>query len=86
MEGTGVSPQKKIKALEDAVEVWRDYVDKRMVLTKKEVESKNKVVELMHKHGVTSYPITLGDDNERVLELDTTEKLKLSKPEGEEED
>lgn len=87
MEGQGVAPVKRIKGLDDAIETWRDFVDKRMALTKKEVESRSKVVELMHKHGLTSYPVTLGDDTEKVLELDTKEKLKLKKndEDGEEE-
>lgn len=76
MEGEGVAV-KKIKALDAAIDEWRGNVDKRMALSKKEVQSRTKVIELMHKHGVNRYPWRNGDDDEKMLKLDATEKLKL---------
>src|SRR5271170_5009445 len=83
IEGKGVSPQKRIKSLDNAIEEWRANVDKRTVLTKKECESRQVVIDLMHKHSVTRYPWSNSDDEEKILKLDATEKLKLSKPEDE---
>lgn len=83
VEGAGVAPQKRIESLDNAIEEWRANVEKRMALTKKECESRDKVIELMHKNGVTRYPWSNSDDEEKILRLDATEKLKLAKPEDE---
>jgi hypothetical protein len=84
VEGEGVAPQKRIKSLDNAIEEWRANVEKRMALTKKECESRQLVIDLMHKHSVTRYPWSNSDDEEKILRLDATEKLKLAKPEDEE--
>lgn len=84
IEGAGVSPQKRIKSLDNAIEEWRGNVEKRMALAKKECESRDKVIDLLHKNGVTRYPWSNSDDEEKILRLDATEKLKLAKPEDEE--
>lgn len=85
VEGEGVGPQKKIKSLDTATGDWRDLVDKRMALTEREVEARNKVVDLMHKHNLKSYPYWETDDDQKVLVLDSTEKLKLKKPDVDQE-
>src|SRR5580700_1466356 len=79
VEGEGVGPQKNIKALDNAVADWRSKVAERMALTEKEVEARNKVVSLMHKHNLTKYPYWETDDEKKLLVLDSTEKLKLTK-------
>lgn len=73
MTGPGVGTN-KIKALDVAVEAWRDVVDKRMALTKKEVETRQKVVDLMHQNGLTNYPY--GDEQQVVL-VAGQEKVKV---------
>lgn len=81
MEGPGIGT-KKIKAIETAVDAWRDNVAQRMAFTKKEVETRQRVIELMHEHSVTVYPY--GDDQQVVL-IAGKEKVKV-KAVGEDED
>lgn len=84
IEGEGVST-KKIKALDVAIDDWRDAVEKRMALTKKEVEAGAKVRDLMHKHNVTAYPYTDSGDVEKLVILEGKENLKLKKAEDADE-
>lgn len=84
MEGEGIG-LKKIKALDTAIENWRAYVDQRMSLTEKEVEARDKVTDLMHKHNLNCYRFWVSDDEQKMLVLDKTEKLKLKKAEAAEE-
>jgi|SRR5580704_6875814 hypothetical protein len=79
VEGEGVGPQKKIKALDNAVSDWRSKVAQRMALGEQEVEARNKVVSLMHKHNLVKYPYWESDEEKKLLVLDSTEKLKLTK-------
>jgi hypothetical protein len=84
MTGEGVSP-KRIKAIDDATDEWRAAVTKRQNLLEKEVELRDAVVALMHKHGVTKYRYNVDDDTTKLLVLVGSEKLKLAKEESEED-
>lgn len=61
MEGPGVG-KKKIPAVEAAAEEYVRVRDRRMDLTDKEVEAKQKLIDLLHKHSKT-----IGVDGEGVL-------------------
>ena len=76
VEGEGVA-QKKIIALDNAVLEWRGFVDKRMALTKKEVEASQRVLEVMHAKGVTSYRYQDGDTEKMLVLVAGKEKVKL---------
>lgn len=78
MTGAGVAP-KKIKRLDNAIEKWRAIVEERMALTESEVDARDKVIEIMHEESVKSYPYWTSDDEQRLVVLDSTEKLKLKK-------
>lgn len=80
VEGEGVSP-KKIRALDTAIDAWRDLVEKRMALTKREVEARDKVIELMHKNALELYIYQTGDDEQKKVILDSKEKLSLKRVE-----
>jgi hypothetical protein len=83
MEGEGVS-EKRIKAIDDAADDWRSALAKRQNLLEKEVELRDAVVALMHKHGVTKYRYNVDDDTTKLLVLVGSEKLKLEKESSEE--
>jgi hypothetical protein len=84
MEGEGVTP-KKIKRLENAIEKWRGYVTQRMAVLESEVEARDNVIAIMHAENLTKYPYWIDDEVQKVLVLDSTEKLKLKKPEASED-
>jgi tRNA isopentenyl-2-thiomethyl-A-37 hydroxylase MiaE len=73
VDGPGVAP-KKLKILDAAVDEWRDIVDKRVALTKQEVEALEVVVNLMRENNITAYQY--GDDQQVVL-TPGTEKVKV---------
>lgn len=64
VEGAGVT-EKRIRSVDDAAEEYVDARDKRMTLTKQEVEKKEKLKSLMLKHGLNRY--TLDDDLSEVV-------------------
>jgi hypothetical protein len=73
---------RKIKALQDAAMDYADIRDQRVALTSQEVELKQKLIDLMHKHDRETYTyngvtITLVHEEESV-------KVKVSKPKAEE--
>jgi hypothetical protein len=75
---------RKIKALQDAAMDYADIRDQRVALTAQEVELKEKLIDLMHKHERETYTyqgvtITLVHEEESV-------KVKVSKPKEESED
>jgi predicted transcriptional regulator len=76
IEGEGVSP-KKIKKLDNAIAGWRENVKTRMEWTRKEVESRDKVMQIMRSEGVVKYSYQESDDEKKIVELDVTEKLKF---------
>ena len=76
VEGEGVSV-KKIKRLDNAIATWRDNVTNRMSWTEKEVASRDKVMVIMHEEGVRKYPYSESDDEQKIVELDMSEKLKF---------
>jgi hypothetical protein len=78
VEGEGVAV-KRIKPLDNAIAEWRDAVAKRMTLTEDEVFTCAKVVELMHKYQLTTYPYYDDDDMKKNVVLEGSEKLKLKK-------
>jgi hypothetical protein len=78
VEGEGVAV-KRIKPLDNAIAEWRDAVAKRMTLTEDEVSICAKVVELMHKYQLTTYPYYDDDDTKKNVVLEGSEKLKLKK-------
>lgn len=94
LEGVG---RKEIKEVEDAAEAYVTARDTRMAWTKKETETRKALIKLLHDNGLPAYEYEVEVDNpdggketiERVAELKTTEKLKVSKKgsdDGEEED
>lgn len=76
MTGDGVAP-KKIKKLDNAIEAWRGFVEKRMELTESEVAARDKCIFIMHAEGLTKYPYWVSDDEQKLLVLESNEKLKL---------
>jgi hypothetical protein len=78
IEGEGVAP-KRIKRLDNAVEKWRSIVADRQALTEKEVEARDKCVEIMHQEGLKTYRYWDSDDDQKDLVLIGAEKLKLQK-------
>jgi hypothetical protein len=76
VEGEGVSP-KRIKKLDNAVAQWRASVAARQELTEKEVESRDKVLAMMHAEGITQYHYYDEDDEKKLLIIEGTEKVKL---------
>jgi hypothetical protein len=75
---------RKIKALQDAAMDYADIRDQRVALTAQEVELKQKLIDLMHKHDRETYTyngvtITLVHEEESV-------KVKVSKPKSDEEE
>ena len=85
IEGEGVSP-KKIKKLDNAIEKWRSFVGQRMAVLESEIEARNNVVAIMHAENLTKYPYWEDDETQKVVILDTTEKLKLKKADAPAED
>lgn len=55
MEGDGVAPQKKIKAIETAADKYVTARDERMLLTKKEVDARTHLANVMHEHKMQRY-------------------------------
>ena len=76
VEGEGVAP-KRIKALDNACGKWRAIVAERQLLTEKECEARDKVLALMHEHGVTKYHYYDDDDEKKLLCIEANEKVKL---------
>lgn len=71
--------RKKIAAVERAANAYREVRDERMELTKKEVEKRTKLAEVMQENGITIYKFD-GDDGEPlIVEIDTTTKVKVKK-------
>lgn len=78
VEGPGVA-REKIKALDDRIEKWRDCIAARQKLFEKEIEARDAVIEFMHGKNLTLYRWQDSDADERILMLNTKEKLKLEK-------
>jgi hypothetical protein len=76
VEGEGVAP-KRIKALDNACGKWRAVVAQRQSLTEEEVKARDKVLSLMHEHGVTKYHYYDDDDEKKLLCIEANEKVKL---------
>lgn len=55
MEGEGVAPQKKIRAIETAADQYVTARDDRMALTKKEVDTRSKLAAVMHDNKLCRY-------------------------------
>lgn len=75
---------RKIKALQDAAMDYADIRDQRQALTTQEVELKQKLIDLMHKHERETYTyqgvtITLVHEEENV-------KVKVSKPKSDDDE
>jgi hypothetical protein len=79
VEGEGVS-RKKIKGLEDAIETWNGIKEKRMALTKKEIEARAVVESLLTKHELKRYQY---DDDHEVIVENKLKVHKLSEPDDE---
>lgn len=80
VEGPGVS-KPKIKAIEVAAGEYEKMRDTRMSWTKKEVESRAKLIELMKKHELEQYDF--GDH--RVELIPGVDKIKVRTINGEDE-
>lgn len=78
MEGEGVAPQKKIKAIESAADEYVSARDKRMVLTKKEVDARTNLSAVMHANNMTRYIY----DDLLVLCEPGKEKIKVKQVDG----
>lgn len=91
MSGAGVAPV-RIKSVDAAAEEYVTIRDKRMQFTKKEVEAKQKLIDLLHKNaekiGVDEAGVMRYTYDEMVVELTPgKEQLKVrtaANPDGEE--
>jgi rare lipoprotein A (peptidoglycan hydrolase) len=61
ISGTGVAPV-RIKAVDDAAEEYVKVRDRRMGLTKKEVQAKQNLIDIIHKNAEK-----IGADNEGIM-------------------
>jgi rare lipoprotein A (peptidoglycan hydrolase) len=92
MKGPGVAPV-RIKAVDDAAEEYVKIRDRRMGLTKKEVQAKQNLIDLLHKNaekiGADDEGIMRYEYDDVVVELSPgKEQLKVrtaANPAGEEE-
>lgn len=83
VEGEGVS-LKKIRRLDDAIDAWREAVEKRMKLSLTEIEKRDRVLTIMHEEGLSRYRWT--DDRNVVLKDGVkVEKIKTAKNGDEDE-
>ena len=73
MTGAGVE-DKRIKAIDDAYEDWDDAKEKRMTLTEREIETRDKLVQVMQSHGVSKYRY-----DGKLIECDSKTRIKVSK-------
>jgi len=80
VEGPGVS-NKRIVSLDNAIEKWRDIVTSRMSLTEKEIEARDRVLEVCHEKGVTKYNYRDNDVDKVLVVIPGKEKVKLKNPE-----
>lgn len=80
-EGEGVSPQKKIKAVEEAFGDLLGAREKRMAHGEKEQAASAVLVQLFHRHNLKVYTY---DDKKYTLA--TVEKIKLKPKDEEPED
>jgi len=85
-DSPGVSP-KKIIALDNAIEAWRAVVDKRMKLTEQECAARDRVLEVMHDRGVTTYLYHDTSDKDKLVEIIAgKEKVKFKNPEDKDDE
>lgn len=77
--------QKSIKEIDDAAEAYVEIRDKRMALTKKEVEAQATLVAAMAKHNLTAYRCTSTDDPLDVTLVSKT-RAKVRGPKDEDEE
>lgn len=80
MVGDGVSVP-KIAEIEDVAEQYVDVRDRRMALTKQEVECRNRLATVMHNHDQTRYPY----DGQVVICEPGKEKVKVKTVNGPED-
>ena len=66
------------KDIDDAAATYVEARDKRMKLTEKEVECHDSLLELMHKHKLTSYEF-----DGYLISVNPVEKVKVKKVKGE---
>lgn len=72
----------KNKAIAEAADTYRKARDRRVRATRPEVEAKQSLIDLMHKHGLAVY-----NDGEIIVEIiPTKEKVKVRDAEEEEPD
>jgi hypothetical protein len=83
VEGPGVST-KRIVALDNAIERWRDIVEQRMGLTEKEIQARDRVLEVCHEKGVTKYNYRDNDVDKVLVVIVGKEKVKLKNLESQE--
>jgi hypothetical protein len=74
MVGDGVE-EKRIKAIDDAADLYTDARDKRMTLGEQEVERREKLLDLMKKHGLKRYQY-----DGQMVEITDGLKVKKIKP------
>lgn len=76
---------RRIKEIEDAADAYVVERDKRMKLTKKEVEAKTKLIEMMKKHDKTIYKDEDADPPYIVTLVTGKEQVKVTVDESDEE-
>lgn len=81
VEGPGVS-QPHVPEIEDIAEEYVGIRDKRMALTKQEVETRGRLSTVMKNHNLTRYPY----DGKVVLIKPGQEKIKVQAAEDEEDE
>jgi hypothetical protein len=84
LEGPGVAPQKRIKAIEDAAEDYVSARDARMIQLEAEIQKRDSLLALMQKNGLSTY--TYDDEKIEVIPGPIKVKVrKVSEPEYEQE-
>jgi hypothetical protein len=81
VEGEGVSPQKTIKSIEDALADLVSAREKRMSWAEKEGAASTVLIALFHKHNITRYVF-----DEKPYVLVDIEKVKVERKPKEDED
>jgi hypothetical protein len=80
-DAPGVSA-KRIIQLDNAIEKWRDILEKRMSLTEQEILARDRVLEVCHEKGITSYRYRDNDIDKVLVVVVGKEKVKLKNPEA----
>ena len=73
---------KRIIALDNAIENWRDIVEKRMALTEQEIAARDRVLKVCHEKGIVKYNYRDNDTEKVLVVIPGKDKVKLKNPEA----